>query len=111
MDANGPSMKMIWAVIRPEMVDRTVKALIAGGFAAMTRFDVYGRGKQKGISVAGESYDMPKTVLMLVVDEAGVNGAVKIIEESARTGSIGDGRIFVVPVEEAYTVRTGESGL
>ncbi|WP_366879274.1 P-II family nitrogen regulator, partial [Methanothrix sp.] len=88
-------MKMIWAVIRPERVDAVVSALKAEGFSAMTRFDVYGRGKQKGIAVAGESYDMPKTVLMLVLE------AVKIIEDAARTGAIGDGRIFVVPVEEA----------
>lgn len=105
------AMKMIWAVIRPEVVDRTVKALTAGGFGAMTRFDVYGRGKQKGVVVGGENYDMPKTVLMLVVDGAGVEAVVKIIEENARTGSIGDGRIFVVPVEGAHTIRTGEGGL
>jgi nitrogen regulatory protein PII len=48
---------------------------------------------------------MPKTVLMLVLE------AVKIIEDAARTGAIGDGRIFVVPVEEAHTIRTGEVGL
>jgi nitrogen regulatory protein PII 1 len=47
----------------------------------------------------------------LVVDGAGVEAVVKIIEENARTGSIGDGRIFVVPVEEAHTIRTGERGL
>lgn len=103
-------MKMIWAVIRPEVVDSTVKTLKAGGFVAMTRFDVYGRGKQKGVMVGGESYDMPKTVLMLVVDGASMEAAVKTIVESARTGSIGDGRIFVVPVEEAHTIRTGETG-
>lgn len=111
MDVSVLAMKMIWAVIRPEVVDSTVKALKAGGFAAMTRFDVYGRGKQNGVEVGGENYDMPKTVLMLVVDGASVEAAVKIIEESARTGSIGDGRIFVVPVEEAHTIRTGEKGL
>ena len=60
-------MKMIWAVIRPERVDVVVGALKTEGFSAMTRFDVYGRGKQMGIVVAGESYDMPKTVLMLVL--------------------------------------------
>ena len=105
------SMKMIWAVIRPEIVDKVVKALIAGGFSAMTRFDVYGRGKQRGIAVANENYDMPKTVLMLVVEAGQVSDAVKIIEEHARTGCIGDGRIFVAPIEQAYTIRTGELGL
>lgn len=104
-------MKMIWAVIRPEVVDKVVKALGTGGFSAMTRFDVYGRGKQKGVVVGGENYDMPKTVLMLVVESDSVSAVVKTIEESARTGSIGDGRVFVAPIEEAYTIRTGEPGL
>lgn len=104
-------MKMIWAVIRPERVDVVVSALKTEGFSAMTRFDVYGRGKQKGIVVAGESYDMPKTVLMMVLEAERISKAVRIIEESARTGAIGDGRIFVVPVEEAHTIRTGEAGL
>jgi len=105
------SMKMIWAVVRPERVDAVVRALKYGGFSAMTRFDVYGRGKQMGIAVAGERYDMPKTVLMLVLEAGRISEAVKIIEDSARTGAIGDGRIFVVPVEEAHTIRTGEVGL
>ncbi|MCK9440022.1 MAG: P-II family nitrogen regulator [Methanothrix sp.] len=109
MDALG--MKMIWAVIRPEVVDTVVKALTAGGYPAMTRFDVYGRGKQKGVVVGGENYDMPKTVLMLVVEASSTAGAVKIIEDNARTRSIGDGRIFVAPIEEAHTIRTGELGL
>ena len=104
-------MKMIWAVIKPERVDVVVSALKAEGFSAMTRFDVYGRGKQKGIAIAGESYDMPKTVLMLVLEAGRISEAVKIIEDSARTGAIGDGRIFVVPVEEAYTIRTGKVGM
>jgi len=104
-------MNMIWAVIRPEVVDKVVRVLGTGGFSAMTRFDVYGRGKQKGVIVGGENYDMPKTVLMLVVESSNVAVVVKIIEDNARTGCIGDGRIFVVPVAEAHTIRTGEPGL
>lgn len=77
----------------------------------MTRFDVYGRGKQKGVVVGGENYDMPKTVLMLVVQSNSVSAVVKTIEESALTGCIGDGRVFVAPIEGAYTIRTGEPGL
>lgn len=111
MNGDDPAIKMIWAAIRPGVVDRRVRALVAGGFSAMTRFDVYGRGKQKGVEISGENYDMPKTVLMLVVAEDGLKAALEIIEGGARTGSIGDGRIFVVPVEEAYTIRTGERGL
>ena len=56
----APFMKMIWAVIRPEVLDRVVRALAMRGYVAMTRFDVYGRGKQRGVIVGGESYDMPR---------------------------------------------------
>ena len=107
----APFMKMIWAVIRPEVLDRVVKALAVRGYVAMTRFDVYGRGKQKGVIVGGESYDMPKTVLMMVVNDGSVGEAAAIIEEHARTGSTGDGRIFITTVDEARTIRTGEKGL
>jgi nitrogen regulatory protein PII 1 len=61
--------------------------------------------------VGGENYDMPKTVLMLVVESSNVAVVVKTIEDNARTESIGDGRIFVAPVAEAHTIRTGEPGL
>ncbi len=54
---------------------------------------------------------MPKTVLMLVAESGNVAAVVKTIEDNARTGSIGDGRIFVAPIEEAHTIRTGELGL
>ena len=107
----APFMKMIWAVIRPEVLDRVVRALAMRGYVAMTRFDVYGRGKQKGVIVGGESYDMPKTVLMMVVNDGSVGEAAAIIEEHARTGCTGDGRIFITTVDEARTIRTGENGL
>ena len=107
----APFMKMIWAVIRPEVLDRVVRALAMRGYVAMTRFDVYGRGKQKGVIVGGESYDMPKTVLMMVVNDGSVGEAAAIIEEHARTGCTGDGRIFITTVDEARTIRTGEKGL
>ncbi len=105
-------MKMIRAVIRPESVDKVADALEAGGFVALTRMDVFGRGKQKGIKVGNVVYDnLPKTMLMVVVDDEKLESAVKIIEDSARTGNIGDGKIFVTSVEEAYTIRTGARGL
>ena len=104
-------MKMIRAVIRPEAVDKVADTLEAGGFSALTRIDVFGRGKQKGIKVGNVVYDnFPKTMLMIVVDDGQLESAVEIIEESARTGNIGDGKIFVSPVEEAYTIRTGARG-
>ncbi len=105
-------MKMVRAIIRPEMVDKVADSLELGGFLALTRMDVFGRGKQKGIKVGDVIYDnLPKTMLMIVVDDDSLAAAVKIIEESARTGNIGDGKIFVTPVEESYTIRTGERGV
>ena len=105
-------MKMIRAVIRPEAVDRVSDSLEEGGFTALTRIEVFGRGKQKGIKVGNVVYDnLPKTMVMLVVGDEQTEKAVQIIEESARTGNIGDGKIFVTSVDEAYTIRTGERGL
>jgi nitrogen regulatory protein PII 1 len=105
-------MKMIRAIIRPEMVDKVADSLETGGFTALTRMDVFGRGKQKGIKVGNVIYDnLPKTMLMVVVDDELLESAVKIIEDSARTGNIGDGKIFVTAVEESYTIRTGARGL
>lgn len=105
-------MKMIRAIIRPEAVDKVADSLEMGGFTALTRIEVFGRGKQKGIKVGNVVYDnLPKTMLMMVVDDDKLEPAVKIIEDSARTGNIGDGKIFVSAVEEAYTIRTGQRGL
>ncbi|MDD2837037.1 MAG: P-II family nitrogen regulator [Methanothrix sp.] len=105
-------MKMVRAVIRPEAVDKVADSLEAGGFTALTRVEVFGRGKQKGIKVGNVVYDnLPKTMLMLVVGDDDLEKVVKIIEGAARTGNIGDGKIFVTAVEEAYTIRTGQRGL
>ena len=104
-------MKMIKAIIRPELVDRVTDALEFGGFPALTRIDVFGRGKQSGIKVGDMVYDnLPKTMLMIVVDDSHVDEATSIIESAAKTGNIGDGRIFVSPVEESIRIRTGERG-
>ncbi|MHB8117770.1 MAG: P-II family nitrogen regulator [Methanothrix sp.] len=105
-------MKMIRAVIRPEAVDKVADNLETGGFTALTRIEVFGRGKQKGIKVGNVVYDnLPKTMIMLVVGDDQTENAVKIIEDSARTGNIGDGKIFITMVEDAYTIRTGQRGL
>jgi len=105
-------MKMIRAIVRPETVDKVADALEAAGFVALTKLDVFGRGKQKGIRVGEMVYDnLSKTMLMIVVDDERLEEAVNVIEESARTGKIGDGKIFVTSVEEAYTIRTGARGL
>ena len=105
-------MKMIRAIIRPNKEEKVVEHLEKEGFYSMTKMNVFGRGKQKGIRVGTVCYDeLPKVMLMLVVEDDDVSKVVKVIQNSARTGNIGDGKIFVTDVSEAYTVRTGESGL
>ncbi len=105
-------MKMIRAIIRPNKEEKVVEHLEKDGFYSMTKMNVFGRGKQKGIRVGTVCYDeLPKVMLMLVVNDEEVTKAVNVIQNSARTGNIGDGKIFVTDVSEAYTVRTGESGL
>ncbi|MGB9858459.1 MAG: P-II family nitrogen regulator [Moorellaceae bacterium] len=105
-------MKMIRAIIRPEKSEEVVDALAEGGYVALTKMDVVGRGKQRGLHVGSVYYDeLPKVMLMLVVEDGQVEEVVAIITSSAYTGNFGDGKIFITPVEEAYTVRTGSAGL
>ena len=105
-------MKMIRAIIRPNKEEKVVEHLEKEGFYSMTKMNVFGRGKQKGIRVGTVCYDeLPKVMMMLVVEDAEVPKAIKIIQNSARTGNIGDGKIFVTDVSEAFTVRTGVPGL
>ncbi|MDA8098947.1 MAG: P-II family nitrogen regulator [Nitrospiraceae bacterium] len=105
-------MKMIRAFIRPEKEQEVVLALEGAGFPSLTKMPVFGRGKQKGLTVGPVHYDeLPKTLIMAVVDDGDLEKVVKVIQDKARTGFIGDGKIFVSPVETAYTVRTGAAGL
>ncbi len=105
-------MKMIRAIIRPNKEEEVLRALDNAGFPAMTKMNVFGRGKQKGLQVGPILYDeLPKLLLMLVVEDGDVGKVVSIIENTARTGHIGDGKIFVSEVVEAHTIRTGEQGL
>ncbi len=105
-------MKMIRAIIRPNKEQKVVQALENEGFVAMTKMNVIGRGRQKGIRVGTVCYDeIPKVMLMLVVEDSLATRAIDVIQNSARTGNIGDGKIFVTEVLDAYTVRTGEQGL
>jgi len=105
-------MKMIRAIVRPEKAEDVVDALAAAGYVALTKMDVVGRGKQKGIQVGSIYYDeLPKVMLMLVTEDENVAEIVEIINHAAYTGNFGDGKIFVSPVEEAYTIRTGSRGL
>lgn len=108
-------MIMIKSVVRPEKAQAVMAALLDAGFPAVTKVDVAGRGKQKGIKIGDVVYDeLPKEMLITVVDDKDKDLVIKTIMSKARTGdegSFGDGKIFVLPVEEVYTVRTGEAGL
>ena len=106
------SMVMLRAIIRPEKTGEVVESLEKAGFPAMTKLDVLGRGKQRGIQVGNTVYDeLAKTMVMVVVEEKDASKAMDAIAKAAKTGNYGDGKIFVSPVETAYTIRTGEEGL
>ncbi len=108
-------MVMVRAIIRPEKVGIVLSELLAGGFPAVTKMDVFRRGKQKGVKVGEVFYDeIPKEMLLLIVNDEDKDDVVKIIMRNARTGengNFGDGRIFISPVEDAYTISTAKKGL
>ncbi len=105
-------MVMIRAIVRQEKVNEVVEALMDANHFAMTKFSVFGRGRQRGLRVGGVTYDeLPKEMLMLVVPASEQDLVCKIIMSAARSGdegAFGDGKIFVTPVEADYTIRTGE---
>ena len=109
-------MKKIEAIIRPEKLNDVKDALEGAGFVGMNIVHVTGRGAQKGIvhgGRGGETYTvdmLPKLKIEVVVKDADADRVVEIILKSARTGNIGDGKIFIIPVEDAIRVRTGERG-
>jgi nitrogen regulatory protein PII 1 len=104
-------MIMVRAIIRPEKTDDVLAALMDAGFPAVTKMDVYGRGKQRGMKIGEVTYDeLPKELIFTVIREADKDFVIKIIMQAARTGvkgAYGDGKIFVTPVEEVYTVSSG----
>jgi len=105
-------MKMVRAIIRPQKTEDVVDALEAGGYVALTKMDVVGRGKQRGLRVGSVYYDeLPKTMLMLVTEDEKVEEIIEIISKAAYTGNPGDGKIFVSQVDTAFTIRTGVEGV
>jgi nitrogen regulatory protein PII 1 len=103
-------MLMIRAIIRPEKVDAVLAALMADGFPAVTRINVAGRGKQRGIKIGNVMYDeIPKVMILMVIANNDKDFVVNKIMEIARSsqGAFGDGKIFISPVEEIYTVSSG----
>ncbi|MCX7821055.1 MAG: P-II family nitrogen regulator [Brevinematales bacterium] len=102
-------MKMIIAIIRPNKLNSVTEALSKEGFPALTEISVRGRGKQKGIRINDMLYDkLPKEMLIIVAKNEDVEKIVSIISTTGKTGNIGDGKIFILNVEENITIRTGE---
>ncbi|WP_319202937.1 P-II family nitrogen regulator [uncultured Ilyobacter sp.] len=109
-------MKMIRAIVRPEKVTEVLAELNDAGFPAVTKIEVVGRGKQRGVKVGDVHYDqLPKELIILVVkDEIDKADAISVIMKTAKTsnsGAFGDGKIFVSDVEEAYTISSASNTL
>jgi nitrogen regulatory protein P-II 2 len=107
-------MKLIKSIIRPNKVDEVKDALTALSISGMTVTEVRGHGKQKGHTAIyrGKEYNvslLPKMEIEVVVADELVDEAIKAIIQAARTGEIGDGRVFVIPVDRSYKIRTGET--
>jgi nitrogen regulatory protein P-II 1 len=111
----GDKMKRIITIIRPDKFESVKNSLEELGIHGMTVEDVKGRGRQLGIteSYRGKDYNvdlLPKVRLEIIVKAKDVDNVVKSIIENAKTGDIGDGKIFISPVEEVIRIRTGEKG-
>jgi nitrogen regulatory protein P-II 1 len=108
-------MKKIEAIIKPFKLDEVKNALTKIGVQGMTVTEVNGFGRQKGHteSYRGTEYAidfLPKSKIELIVTDELVNQVIETIERAAKTGKIGDGKIFLLPVEEVIRIRTGECG-
>jgi len=108
-------MKKIEAIIRPEKLEELREALDAKGLSKMTVTDVKGRGTQKGILLEWRVGDyrvefMPKSKVELVVDDSNVEDVISMILNVCSTGNVGDGKIFVSPIEDVIRIRTKERG-
>jgi nitrogen regulatory protein P-II 1 len=108
-------MKLITAVVKPFKLDEVKAALRAAGVVGMTVAEVRGFGRQGGHTETyrGAEYQIdfvPKCKLELVVDDADVERLVDVLVESARSGKIGDGKVWVTNIEQLVRIRTGESG-
>jgi nitrogen regulatory protein P-II 2 len=113
LQLRGEFMRLLKSIIRPDKVDQVKEALSALHVSGLTVTEVRGHGKQKGHTAVyrGQEYDvslLPKMQIEVVVPDEIVDEAIKGIIRAARTGEIGDGRVFVIPVMESYRIRTGE---
>ena len=108
-------MKLVTAVIKPHQLDAVKEALHAMGVSGMTVSEVQGYGRQKGHTEVyrGAEYSVdfvPKVRVEVLVDDAAADKTVDTIVDTARTGKIGDGKVWVTPVDTVVRVRTGERG-
>lgn len=104
-------MKMIVAILRPDRLKEVEDRLKESGFPSLTEFSVRGRGRQKGITIGDMHYEkLPKSCLLVVAKDDEAKTVTGIVTEAGRTGHIGDGKIFVLDIEEAIRIRTGEQG-
>ncbi len=108
-------MKKVEAIIKPFKLDEVKQALSEVGVAGLTATEVKGFGRQKGHTelYRGAEYVvdfLPKVKVEVVVSDQLVGRVVEVIERAAKTGRIGDGKIFVLPIEEVIRIRTGERG-
>jgi nitrogen regulatory protein PII len=109
-------MKLIKSIIRPNKVDEVQEALGKLNIAGMTVTEVRGHGRQKGHTAMyrGKEYAvtlLPKMKIEVVVEDDVVDDVIATIIKAARTGEIGDGRVFVLPVEHSHNIRTGEKDI
>jgi nitrogen regulatory protein P-II 1 len=108
-------MKKIEAIIQPHKLDDVKQALVTAGVEGITISEVHGHGRQKGHTETyrGAEYNVdvrPKIKLELVVSDAETERIVNVIADSAKTGKIGDGKIFISPIENAVRIRNGDLG-
>jgi nitrogen regulatory protein PII 1 len=104
-------MLLIRAIVRPEKSAVVMKALFESGFPGVTKMSVFGRGKQRGLKVGNVTYDeLPKELLLIAIKDEDKDFVVNTIMDAARSGEkgqFGDGKIFITPVLETYTVSNG----
>ena len=106
-------MNLLKCIVRPGKVDEVKDALAALGIDGMTVTDVRGHGRQKGHTAVyrGQEYNvslLPKMEIEVIVPDHLTKTAIEAIVSAARTGEVGDGRVFVMPVQESHRIRTGE---
>jgi nitrogen regulatory protein PII len=110
-----PGMKMVTAVVKPFKLEEVKEALRSAGVQGMTVTESRGFGRQRGHTEVyrGAEYQVdfvPKVRIEILIEDSQVQQVVDAIMKAARTGKIGDGKIFVLPAEQVYRIRTGEAG-